>query len=114
MVAKLPYKNSKKVKNTLPDEFINDEVAYTYIFAVKLASVIGQKLLNKRPVVLSLKRLSKYFSHHRLITSYLHRMFRTKRDGSWLIISATKSKSFRFKEMNLSEREIEIISELLS
>jgi len=41
-------------------------------------------------------------------------MFKMKRDGSWLIISATKSKSFKLKEMNLSDEEIEIISEILS
>ena len=105
-------RKSKKI--FLPDGLSGDEVAYTYLFAVKLASVIGHKLLNKRPIVLSLKRLSKYFVHHRLITSYLHKMFKMKRDGSWLIISATKSKSFKLKEMNLSDEEIEIISEILS
>ena len=98
----------------MPSNIPGDEVAYTYVFAVKLASVIGSKLLNKRPVVLSLKRLSKYFVHHRLITSYLHRMFKMKRDGSWLIISAMKTKSIKIKETSLSDEEREIISEIIS
>lgn len=115
MVIKLTRNRAKKCRKIfLPEGLSEDEVTYTYLFAVKLASAIGHKLLNKKPVILSLKRLSKYFIHHRLITSYLHKIFEMKRDGSWLIISAIKLKSFKFKETDLTDEEIEMISEILS
>ncbi|RLE75967.1 MAG: hypothetical protein DRZ80_01905 [Thermoprotei archaeon] len=95
------------------EEDIKDDIAYAYIFAVKLATVIKKRLAEHSPVILSSKKLVKHFSHFRIIMGYLQRIFEMERDGAWYIIKREK-RNIRKRRITLSKREIELISELLS
>ena len=93
-------------------ETSSDDIVSTYLFAIKIAVVVERELRKRKLVVISAKKLIKYFSHYRLIIDYLQKKFDVERDGTWYLVKRLKKRERR-EHLSLSPSEIDLINKIL-
>ncbi len=90
----------------------DDEIALAYAFAGKLILVIRELLKRKKPVIIKVKKLHKFFNYHRIILYCLNKHFHIKRDGSWYIIWDVKQKTIN-RTIKLTDMDRKIIDQIV-